>query len=151
MYIYHIVWSCNTCFAVVYANRQRNVSFIQLYEIAYDKISYRAKFVEETRHGSSPPRFLKPYFSSNGSYTYLVRFDPPSGGKPRVVRIHLNQSVRASYERPSTLSRSLQYPQADAKSPAEIDADEILHVDKLGRVYFTGSEQSNTLEKQLFR
>jgi len=33
----------------------------------------------------------------------------------------------------------------------DINADEIIHVDNFGQVYFTGSYQNNSLEKQLYR
>ncbi|CAF1283981.1 unnamed protein product [Adineta ricciae] len=141
MYIYHIIWYCDTCFAVVYGNRVQNTSTIQLYEIAYDKISFKSRYIEETSRGYLLSRFLKPFFSSLGPYAYIIRFDPVINGKagqkafPRVVRIHFNRS----------------YPQIDVKSPEDINADEILHVDNLDRVYFTGFEPLNSLERQLYR
>ncbi|UJR20892.1 hypothetical protein I4U23_024001 [Adineta vaga] len=141
VYIYHIVWYCDTCFAVVYGNRMQNSSTIQFYEIAHDIISLKAKFIEETSRGFLLARFLKPFFSPSRIYAYIIRFDPllneNSSQKafPRVVRIHLNQSR----------------PQIDAKSAGNINADEIVHVDNFNRVYFTGSHQMNSLEKQLYR
>lgn len=41
--------------------------------------------------------------------------------------------------------------QIDGKASNEILADEILHVDRLGRVYFTGSRRNDSLERQIFR
>ncbi|CAF1150393.1 unnamed protein product [Adineta steineri] len=142
IYIYHIVWYHDTYFSIVYGNRIRNSSVIQLYEIVADKIILKSKFIEETGKGYLLARFLKPYFSSNGTYAYIIRFDLLNSDKssiqksfPRVVRIHFNQS----------------YPQINAKSSEDINADEIIHVDNFNRVYFTGSYQNDTLEKQLYR
>ncbi|CAF2409910.1 unnamed protein product [Rotaria sp. Silwood2] len=142
VYVYHVVWCGDTCLSIVYGNRKQNSSIIQLYEISNDKIMLQSKFIEETRKSFLLSRFLKPYFSSYGDiYAYIIRFDPLNIGKsmqkafPRVVRIQFNQT----------------YPQINAKSPGEINADEIIHVDNLGQVYFTGSRLYDSLEKQLFR
>jgi len=103
VYIYHIVWYCDTCFSVVYGDRIQNSSIIQLYEISNDKIIFKSKFIEETRKGFLLTRFLKPYFSSYGTYGYIIRFDQLNIGKskqkafPHVVRIHFNQSVCLIY------------------------------------------------------
>jgi len=99
VYIYHIVWYCDTCFSVVYGDRIQNSSIIQLYEISNDKIIFKSKFTEEIGRGFLLPRFLKPYFSPYGIYGYIIRFDSLNNGKstqkmfPRVVRIRFNQSV----------------------------------------------------------
>jgi len=97
VYIYHIVWYCDVCFAVVYGNRKRNSSVIQLYEIRNEEIISKSKYFEETRKGSLLSRFLKPYFSSFGKYAYIIRFDQLNIGKskafPYVVRIYFNQTV----------------------------------------------------------
>jgi hypothetical protein len=103
VYIYHIVWYCETCLCIVYGTRQQSSSIIQLYEISNDKIIFKSKFIEETRKGFLLTRFLKPYFSSYGTYGYIIRFDQLNIGKskqkafPHVVRIHFNQSVCLIY------------------------------------------------------
>ncbi|CAF1087184.1 unnamed protein product [Rotaria sordida] len=141
VYIYHVVWCSDTCLSIVYGNRMQNSSVIQLYEISNDKVKLKSKFIEETRKSFLLSRFLKPYFSSYGTYAYIIRFDPLHSSKsiqkafPRVVRIHFNQT----------------YPQIDAKLPEEINADEIIHVDNLGQVYFTGSRHNDSLGKQFYR
>ncbi|CAF0987125.1 unnamed protein product [Rotaria sp. Silwood1] len=141
VYIYHVVWCGDTCLSIVYGNRTQNSSIIQLYEILNDKIILKSKFIEETRKSFLLSRFLKPYFSSDGTYAYIIRFDPLNIGKPiqkafpHVVQIQFNQT----------------YPQINAKSPEEINADEIIHVNNFGQVYFTGSRHNDSLEKQFYR
>jgi hypothetical protein len=99
LYIYHIVWYCDTCLSIVYGNRIQNTSIIQLYEIQNDRLVFKSKFLEETRKGFLLSRFLKPYFSPYGTYAYIIRFEPSNIDKsipkafPYVVRIHFNQSV----------------------------------------------------------
>ncbi|CAF0954267.1 unnamed protein product [Adineta steineri] len=146
LYIYHVVWSCDTCLSIVYSTRRQDSSIIQLYEIQTinndnDKIIYKSRYVEETRKGTLLPRFLKPTFSPSGAYGFIIRFDPLNINKstqkayPHVVRIHFNQTQ----------------PQIDATSPLNISADEIIHVDKFNYVYFTGSPQNHSLERQVYR
>jgi hypothetical protein len=43
------------------------------------------------------------------------------------------------------------YPQIDATSPLNIYVDEIIHVDKFNEIYFTGSRQNYSLERQVYR
>jgi hypothetical protein len=81
-------------------NRFQNSSIIQLYEILHDKINMKSKFIEETRKGVLLSRFIKPFFSSDGTYAYIIRFYPLNIDKttqkafPFVARINFNQSVR---------------------------------------------------------
>lgn len=104
LYIYHVVWYCDTCLSVVYGNRAQNSSIIQLYEIQTlntdnDKILHKTRFTEETRKGALLTRFLKPFFSPKGNYGFIIRFDPLNIDKvtqksyPYIVRIHFNQQV----------------------------------------------------------
>lgn len=99
VFIYHIVWYCDTCLAIVYGNRKRNSSVIQLYEIVNEKIISKSKYLEETRKGSLLSRFLKPYFYASGTYAYIIRFNQLNTDKskskafPYVVRIYFNQTV----------------------------------------------------------
>jgi hypothetical protein len=96
---YIFFWYCETCFSIVYVNRKQNSSLIQLYEILNDRIISKSKYFEETRKGFLISRFLKPYFSSNGIYAYIIRFDLIKIGKlkrkafPHIVRIDFNASV----------------------------------------------------------
>jgi len=104
LYIYHIVWYCDTCLSIVYGNRAQNSSIIQLYEIQStnndnDRIVFKTRYVEETRKNGLLTRFLKPFFSAMGTYGFIIRFDPLNVDKitnkayPHVVRIHFNQTV----------------------------------------------------------
>lgn len=99
VYIYHIVWYCDTCFSIVYGNRKQNSTLIQLYEIFNERIIFKTKYLEETRRGFLLSRFFKPYFYSYGTYAYIIHHDLLNIGKlkqkafPCVVRIHFNQTV----------------------------------------------------------
>ncbi|CAM4778334.1 unnamed protein product [Rotaria magnacalcarata] len=141
IFVYHVVWCGDTCLSVVYGNRLQTSTIIQLYEIYNDKMTLKSKFIDETRKPLLLLRFLKPYFSSYATYAYMIRFDSLTIGKstqkvfPRVVRIRFNQT----------------YPQINAKSPEHINADEIIHVNNLGQVYFTGSPHNDALAKQVYR
>ncbi|UJR28644.1 hypothetical protein I4U23_009876 [Adineta vaga] len=145
LYIYHVVWYCDTCLAVVYGNRGQNSSIIQLYEIrtgnnGTDEIALKS-FWKETSKGGILPRFLKPFFSPMGTYGFIIRFETHSIDKstqkayPHVVRIDFDQT----------------YPGIGAISSTNIYADEIVHVDKYNYVYFTGSRQNHSLEREVYR
>ncbi|CAF3436510.1 unnamed protein product [Rotaria socialis] len=146
LYIYHVVWYCDTCLSIVYGNRAQNSSIIQLYEIQpintdNDRIVFKSRYIEETRKGALLPRFLKPFFSPSGIYCFIIRFDPLNVDKitqkayPYIVRIHFNQT----------------HPQIDATLSSDICADEIIYVDNSDQIYFTASRQNNTLERQVYR
>lgn len=103
MYIYHVVWYCDTCLAVVYGNRGQTSSIIQLYEIrtmnnGNDQAVLRSHW-KETPKGNILPRFLKPYFASSGTHAFIIRYDTYNADKsmqkayPHVVRIDFNQTV----------------------------------------------------------
>ena len=104
LYIYHIVWYCDTCFSIVYGNREQNSSIIQLYEIETrygntDNIILKTYYVEKTSQGTLLTRFLKPFFSSSGTYGFIIRFDPINIDKltqksyPSIARIRFDQNV----------------------------------------------------------
>lgn len=110
VYIYHVVWYCDTCLSVVYGNRAQNTSVIQLYNVETinrdnDKITLKSRFLEETRKGSLLTRFLKPFFSPSGAYGFIVRFDPLNMDRSaqkaysHIARIQFNQRVRRQRER----------------------------------------------------
>ena len=70
-----------------------------MYEISNDRINLKSKFIEESRKGFLLSRFLKPFFTSNGKYAYIIRFYPFPIDKtiqkafPYVSRINFNQQV----------------------------------------------------------
>jgi hypothetical protein len=111
-YIFHVVWYCDTCLAIVYGNRAQNFTLIQLYDIEKvhnndnnERILLKARFIDETRKGSLLSRFLKPYFSPSGIFAFIVRFDPLTTDRatqksyPHIVRIHFNQTVDSNHLR----------------------------------------------------
>jgi hypothetical protein len=75
---------------------------LQLYEIAGDGVQAMRQHVEEFGRIAHVRRFLKPYFSLNGTYAYMIRFDRRNVGisnekaYPQVIRIHLDVSVSDS-------------------------------------------------------
>ncbi len=102
VYIYHVVWYCDTCLSVVYGTRTQNSSTIQLYEIQSgnnDNIVFKSRHTEETKKGGLLPRFLKPFFSPRGEFAFIIRFDSSNPDKmgykahPHIARIHFNQLV----------------------------------------------------------
>ncbi|CAF1161992.1 unnamed protein product [Rotaria sp. Silwood1] len=146
LYIYHVVWYCDTCLSIVYGNRAQNSSIIQLYDIQTintdnDKIIFKTRYIEETRKGALLTRFLKPFFSPMGTYGFIIRFDPLNFDKitqkayPYIVRIHFNQT----------------HPQIDATLSSDLCVDEIIYVDNFKQIYFTASRQNNTIERQVYR
>ncbi|CAF1639034.1 unnamed protein product [Adineta ricciae] len=145
LYIYHVVWYCDTCLAVVYGNRGQTSSIIQLYEVrttnnGSDEAVLRSHWKEMPK-GKILPRFLKPYFAPSGIHAVIIRYDTYNADKsmqkayPHVVRIDFNQT----------------YPAIGATSPGHIYADEIIHVDGDNNVYFTGSRQNYSLEREVYR
>jgi hypothetical protein len=47
--------------------------------------------------------------------------------------------------------RFFKYPQIGVTTSSNIHVDEIIHIDNFNQIYFTGSEQNNTLERQVYR
>ena len=100
LYIYHVVWYCSNCLSIVYGDRDERSSLIQCYEISPDRIVAKAFFQQPTKHNAFLSRYVKPYFASNGTYAFLIQFNPLANDdpqhvkfSPRLVRINWNQRV----------------------------------------------------------
>jgi hypothetical protein len=73
---------------------------------------------------------------------------------PHIARIHFNQTVCWEFCFKGLICSFylfFKHPQIDAKSPSNIYADEIIHVDNSNQIYFTGSYQDDPLERHVYR
>ena len=96
VFIAHVVWFCPTCLSVVYGSRTMNSSIVQLYELNNDRIELKSSLIEENGKIPLLSRYLRPFFSSNGTEIHFIRFDRLTERSfPRIVRFNLTQAVRS--------------------------------------------------------